>query len=142
MDDFCFVKTIDRFRERIVVIVARTADGRLDASLTSRSVYRMLTYWDSLSEWCTRPPRRHGRRIGWLLCCAAMTSPLGAIQTGPPMRACTFRATLPRMNDTCNYVKVSADVIIMLLLGMTSFVYGIHRAPIDAKAWRAYRPQK
>ena len=32
MDDFGFVETVDRFGESIVVAVANTSDGRLDAS--------------------------------------------------------------------------------------------------------------
>ncbi|MNL09422.1 hypothetical protein D3C87_1301820 [compost metagenome] len=33
MDDLCLVKTVDRFSESIVIAVANTSDGRLDACL-------------------------------------------------------------------------------------------------------------
>ena len=61
VDQFGLVQPVDGLCQSVVIAVAFAADRGLDASLGSRSVYRIDTYCEPLSLWWVRRPPPSGR---------------------------------------------------------------------------------
>jgi len=106
MNDFCLVKAVDRFSERIVVAIADAADRRFVPASARRSVYRqhlpLYRHW-SLRQRATGPRTRYsvgGGVVGFQLLTLIIAAPRqaatrqaldhGDVQRTPGIRVTTL----------------------------------------------------